>query len=98
MKSQILQGNYVAQLYISKDVPPLFHCVITKHGAPEIIRWSQFHTPEECEREARKELDALNGHVTNNLLLFPPLTKSDLLKMKARKKRRPSAKRKRASA
>jgi hypothetical protein len=94
MKSQILHGAYVATFYRSNDVPPIYHSVITKQESPEIVSWCQCRTSEECERNATDRLNALNGLVNRNLLLFPPMTKTQLLRLGAGKKKSHKQKRK----
>jgi hypothetical protein len=70
--SRIVRGNYVAEFFVSKDVPPVYHHTICKKGSPQILSLGQCRTAAEAERDALDTLRWLDEtHGESNLLALP---------------------------
>jgi hypothetical protein len=70
--SRIVHGNYVAEFFVSKDAPRVYHHIICKKGSPEILSLGQCRSAAEAERDARETLRSLNEMQTEGNLLSLP--------------------------
>jgi hypothetical protein len=63
IRSERLQnGPFFADFRRDKRLDPeVYHCVIQREGATEILRWSQHHTLNAAIRTARAELKRLSA-------------------------------------
>jgi hypothetical protein len=86
LATKILHGEYVAQFYVSRDVPPVYHAVITKQDSAQIVSWCQCRSASECEENATATMRSITGRKDNNLLLFPPIQQSKLRRIAKKKK------------
>ncbi len=57
----LLRNGYRADF--SRDTrihPPVYHVIVSRHGGPEILHWSQFHSLDEAREYAWKCIDDLS--------------------------------------
>jgi hypothetical protein len=59
---RLQNGPFFADFRRDKRLDPeVYHCVIQREGATEILRWSQHHTLNAAIRTARAELKRLSA-------------------------------------
>ena len=59
---RLQNGSFFADFRRDKRLDPeVYHCVIQREGATEILRWSQHHTLNAAIRTARAELKRLSA-------------------------------------